>query len=86
MEDTGQHHLKCLGKKKQTHPSLAAEMSIPTSTTGSSDSACKSQNIYSLTFLLPSVALVPARDLGNLSIIITQQLATSTRFLFFKQC
>lgn len=71
MEDTGQQHLKCWGKKEQSHPTLAAEMSIPTATTGSPNSACKTQNIYNL-FLLPSAALVPTRDLGNLSIIIIQ--------------
>lgn len=72
MEDTGQQHLKCLGKKEQSHPTLAAEMSILAAATGSPNSTCKSQNIYNLIFLLPSAALVPTRDLGNLSIIITQ--------------
>lgn len=72
MEDTGQQYLKCLGKKEESHSTLAAEMFIPAATTGSPDSACKSQNIYNLIFLLPSAALVPTTDLRNLSIIITQ--------------
>lgn len=54
---------------------LAAEISVPATISGSPDSAPTNQNIYNLPFLLPNTALVPTRDLGNLSVIITPQRA-----------